>query len=402
MCGKKLRILTFASCYLPGYKAGGPVRTIANMVDHLGDEFAFSIVTRDRDAGDIQAYPDIRPNTWQAVGKAQVFYLPPQLETLRSMCRLMRKDQHDVVYLNSFFDFRYTFLPLLANRWLLGDKRKPVILAPRGELAAAAVRLKGFKKRIYLAVSKLAGLYNDVVFQASSRFEAADIRTAFGSLQQRVKIAIDLPEKQEQAGIDVAITPADTEVRSPVLRIVFLSRIAPMKNLDYAIEVLGNVRCPVLFDIYGPLEDEDYWASCQRRIARLPANIITTYHGSIPPSCVRKVFSQYDLFLLPTRGENYGHVIAESLSVGTPVLISDQTPWRDLEADGLGWDVPLDQAGVFAGLIEKKAQESPDERRLNRSTVRQGAIKRLSAPELVQQNRDLFLAYATIATPGQP
>jgi glycosyltransferase involved in cell wall biosynthesis len=40
------------------------------------------------------------------------------------------------------------------------------------------------------------------------------------------------------------------------------------------------------------------------------------------------VFRQYDLFVFPTRGENFGHVIIESLSVGTPVLLSDRTPWR--------------------------------------------------------------------------
>src|SRR5690606_32408349 len=118
-----------------------------------------------------------------------------------------------------------------------GNKRKPVILAPRGELAAAAFKLKGFKKRIYLVASKLAGLYKDVVFQASSRFEEADIGKAVGTAKHHVKIAIDLPERQEQEQASAAPASAavETEAGDPALRIVFLSRIAPMKNLEYAI-----------------------------------------------------------------------------------------------------------------------------------------------------------------------
>ena len=72
-----LRILTVVPNYLPGYEAGGPIRTIANMVEWFGDEFTFLIITADRDLGDTQPYTDIRVNEWQRVGKAQVCYLSP-------------------------------------------------------------------------------------------------------------------------------------------------------------------------------------------------------------------------------------------------------------------------------------------------------------------------------------
>ena len=45
-----------------------------------------------------------------------------------------------------------------------------------------------------------------------------------------------------------------------------------------------------------------------------------------------KRIARSDVFLLPTGGENFGHAIFEALSCGVPVLISDQTPWRGLEA----------------------------------------------------------------------
>ena len=54
-----------------------------------------------------------------------------------------------------------------------------------------------------------------------------------------------------------------------------------------------------------------------------------------------------DLFFFPAHGENYGHVIAEAMAAGCPVLISDQTAWRNLEEKGAGWDLPLDAPGRF-------------------------------------------------------
>jgi len=64
-------ILTFVGCYLPGYRGGGPIRTIANMVDRLGDEFEFRIITMDRDLGDVKPYENVKVDSWNAVGKEQ-------------------------------------------------------------------------------------------------------------------------------------------------------------------------------------------------------------------------------------------------------------------------------------------------------------------------------------------
>jgi len=40
---QKLNIFVFMAYYLPGFKSGGPVRALENMIDHLGDEFNFKI-----------------------------------------------------------------------------------------------------------------------------------------------------------------------------------------------------------------------------------------------------------------------------------------------------------------------------------------------------------------------
>ena len=79
---------------------------------------------------------------------------------------------------------------------------------------------------------------------------------------------------------------------------------------------------------------------------------------------------KYDLFLFPSGGENYGHVIAESLSSGTPVLISKNTPWLDLESQNLGWDIDLKDMDSFVEIIEKVARMSHDERQDKQNNIR--------------------------------
>ena len=136
-------------------------------------------------------------------------------------------------------------------------------------------------------------------------------------------------------------------------RFVFLSRIHPKKNLLSAIRYFQGLMGKAEFDIYGSIEDEAYWEKCQNEIKKLPKNVQVKYKGLVEHDQVHKVFSQYDAFLFPTLSENYGHVIAESLIAGTPVIISDQTPWRGLESIGAGWDIKLSNEEKFKEVIEK-------------------------------------------------
>lgn len=381
----KPKILTFVSYYLPGYKAGGPLRTIANMVEHLGDDFEFWIVTRDRDLGDEEPYADIIVNQWNDVQGAKVFYLSPEQQTLKGITDVITATPYDLIYLNSFFDPLFTLKPLLARR--IGRlKNRTVLLAPRGEFSEGAIQLKHFKKNIFIKVAKWFGIYSNIYWHASSAHEVDDIKREFGIQGESIVTALDLPAKISEDNFADSRSDSDHEE----LRIVFLSRISPMKNLDYALRVLKSVGVRIKFDIYGPIEDKAYWALCEGLIGSLPANIEVNYCGLAHPDDVAKTFARYDLFLFPTRGENYGHVIAESLSVGTPVLISDQTPWKDLESDGLGWDISLDDTSAFVKVIERMSLRTSDEKYQERQHIRQKVLERLTSPELLEANRQVF------------
>ena len=154
------------------------------------------------------------------------------------------------------------------------------------------------------------------------------------------------------------------------------------------------MKSKVVFDIYGPIAEAQYWAECQRLIAGLSSNVVARYRGVVAADDVMRVFAQYDLFLLPTGGEGYGHVIVESLLAGTPVLISRETLWRDLATAGLGWDVDLGDLDIFVAKIEELAHTPAEERRRRRPQVRDTIVERLADPKILKSNRELLVGTA--------
>lgn len=378
-------ILAPLGYYLPGFKGGGPVRSIANLVDALGHEFDFRIVCGDRDLGDEMPYPGIAAGNWTQVGSAQVRYTAPHEQTLAGLARIIRSTPHDILYLNSFFSPRFTILPLIARRLGL-VARRPLVLAPRGEFSPGALSLKSVKKRIYRTLATSTGLLSGIIWQASSEHELADIQTALGVRASDIFVVMNLPA--------TVVAPAPHTPRKPdePLRIVFLSRISPKKNLDYALRVLAAVRAPVNFSIVGPPEDAAYLAECQRLAEVLPVHVNVRWCGGIDPADVPHAMAGHDLFFLPTRGENFGHVIAEALGAGTPVLISDATPWRGLAEQGIGDDLPLADPVAFVAAIERAAALVPGEAAARRACAFNHAVERLKASDDVEAHRRLFTA----------
>lgn len=334
-----------ADRYLPGFKSGGPIRSLSNLVARLGGEVAFRVVTRDRDGGDTAPYPGIAPG-WQPVGRAEVRYLAPAEQTPSAIARTIKDAGHEVLYLNSLFSPRFTLVPLALRR--LGMiPRTPVVLAPRGELSSGALSLKSAKKRTWLQGARMAGLYRGIVWHATAPEEAEEIRGWFGA-DARVFVAANLGASAESTHLAPRVAKVPGR-----LRVLFLSRIARKKNLDVAIRALALVRgVEVEFHVHGPREDAAYWEECRALADMLPANVRMEYRGEVEHARVAETMRAHDLFFLPTRGENYGHAIAEALRAGTPALLADTTPWRGLEAAGAGWDLPADDVAGFARAVE--------------------------------------------------
>lgn len=360
-------ILIFIGHYLPGSRVGGPVRSTSSMVSELPNN-RFLVFTSETDFGSDEPLAGIEVDTWQDRGGASVFYASRHARTVSALIRTVHEVKPDLIYLHSFFARRFT-IPILALRQASLIPRLPVVVAPRGEFSPGALELKQGKKRAYIRLARAIRLYRDVVWHAASEQEARDIRRVQGE-DSRLVVAPNFPPTPR---IDALVKHRRKEAGR--CRLVFLSRISRKKNLFGAISALLRVRKEVSLDIYGPLEDVRYWMDCEKVVGQLPRNVSVSYKGEVSQGQSVDIFLAYDAMFLPTLGENYGYVVPESWAAGTPVLISDQTPWSHLEEHLCGWSAAPDNYDQFARIIDALAQMGDEEH----ARWRAGSLARGSA-----------------------
>lgn len=378
----KKKVLIFIDWYLPGYKAGGPIRSVANLVDHLKEEFEFSIVTRDTDYIETVPYPNVKSNEWNVLPDGTRVYYFSSPELTRSNVRtLLRKADFDVVYLNGIYSLYFTLIPLF---YLRKKKDKKVIIAARGMFSEGSMNIKKTKKQFFLRAVKVLKLFDNVLFHATTESEKQEIRNMCGDKMQ-VRTAANLPNKTPPGSL------SKREKTTALLRLVNVARVAPEKNLLYALNVLKQVKTNVEFDFYGPIYDMQYWAECKLALDELPGNVKANYKGSIESDKVGEMLKKYHFMFMPTTGENFGHIILQALSAGCPVIISDQTPWKQLSNKQIGWDLPLEKMSDFAEVIDYCSNMGQsDFDRLSKASF-DHAFGYANNSELVEQNRHLFL-----------
>ena len=386
--GGRLRVLLLTDYYLPGFRAGGPIRSTSNIVEALGSTHEFSILSRDRDLGDSEPYGDAE-RSWTPIGHAAVRYLPPGNSALMELWRILRRRPHDILYLNSLFSFRFSILPLILRKSGAAP-RVPVIVAPRGELSPGALSIRTSKKRLFLRLAARLGLHRNVLWHATDPEERGEIRRWFGA-NSRVHVAPNI-------SVEAPVVPPIAAPKVPGrLRAVFLSRIAAKKNLHHALDLLEGLDGEVTYHIFGPIEDPAYWRRCKQRAGKLSPHIRIHYAGELQHGQVAEVLASFDLFFLPTLGENFGHVILEALAAGCPVLISDQTPWRDLQAAGVGWDIPLAEDQRFRDVLRDCLLMTNETRKAFRDRAVSFAREWSAAANATERTAALFEAAGAVS-----
>ncbi len=294
---------------------------------------------------------------------------------------MLKEIEYDYVYLNSFFSKRFTIYPLWLKK--INVIKKPVILAPRGMLGSGALSLKSKKKNIFIGLAKAVGLYKNITWHATSLQEENEIKNIFGNNVpiKTISNLILFPLKSR--------TDYSKEVNQ--LKICFVSRIAEKKNLLFALQVLQTIKTGnILFDIYGPPENENYFNACKSLATQLPNNITVTFKGDLQGFEVEQTLKNYHLFFLPTLNENFGHAIVEAMLNGCLPLLSDATPWRNLQAQHIGWDISLNEKEKFIAAINEVLQMNEIMFEQKSKAVQQYAITHCIAISATEAYKHLF------------
>ena len=303
-----------------------------------------------------------------------------------TVLKRLRESNPQLVYLNSCFDFSFAILPLLVV--CMTRRRVPIVLAPRGEFSVGALALKRRKKRVFIIVFRLLRFHNAVVWHVSTGREKEDIERMFGpSIKSYIAINLrdDLKDDRIERGRKLQASD-----NSHLGSIISFSRIVPKKNVAAVIQAMSFVCKNIQLSIAGPIEDVKYWNRCRELIDNVPNPKNIKYLGDVPPDEVISFLNGFDLFVFPTLGENFGHVILESLAAGTPVIVGWDTPWQQIESAGAGWLCDPGNPELIAEMIERFFFLDQEDRQRMRAAAFALAREILNDRSAVAANKSMF------------
>lgn len=376
----KPKIAVLIDWYLPGTKAGGPVRSVFSLINLMQPFFDFYVITTNSDLGSTVPYQDVNANSLFQKNGVNYYYFSREQLNQDSLVNVINNIQPNLIYLNSFWSAHFS-----VNIVRLKYKKviqAPVLLAPRGMLGKGALGIKPIKKQIFLLLSKFFTWHKSVSFHATQEQEVKDILNYF----PKAKILV-APNVNSGA---VCTNKSSKNINT--LSLFFLSRISRVKNLHYALHVLKTIQSTftVTYDIYGNIEDKDYWQECEEIISALPTNIKVNYKGELAFDKVSDSIKNYNALLMPTLNENYGHSIVESLLCGCLPIISNQTPWNDLE--DAGYSLDLNHPESFAAAINELAGLSETDFKQRSQNAINYITKKINLSTITQQYNSIFNA----------
>jgi glycosyltransferase involved in cell wall biosynthesis len=325
--------------FYPFLDGGGPIRSIESIFSILNNNPSINLITSANNHQSESLPNSIKNDQFvtEPVTNVSTYYSSNSIFGFFKIFRFYYENRKNTFYINGMFIPRLSLLPALIC--------KNIIICPRGMLISETLGSKSFLKKIYLIIYKLV-VSNNAIWHATDTTEGLDIIRFFGP-NVNVKLISNIPLKP------LVINPLRRK-STDALKIVYYSLIVEKKGLLILIQSLKSIGIPVVLDIYGSIKDKSYWKKCLIEIKNNNSQVSFNYLGHANPSESQTILANYDAFVLLTKGENFGHSIYEALSVGTPVIITNKTPWKfDNSANPPGWIVNYDNYGFDIDALKQ-------------------------------------------------
>ena len=266
-----------------------------------------------------------------------------------------------------------------ASARLGRHRRIPRCISPKGMLQPWCLRHRRFRKLAAWQLYQHRDLLSSACLRASSESEAEQLcRLGF---EQKV---VTVPN-----GVTLPKTPLsrddnhDTE-QTIIREVLFLSRIHPVKGLPHLIEAWQRVVRPGWrLRIVGP-DEGGHLAEIRNLINRKQLHNSVAICDAVLSEEKWTLLRDADLVVLPSFSENFGVVVTEALAVGTPVVTTTGTPWKDLVSERCGWYVAPSADGIATALSDAMNQ-SPEARTKMGERGREWVLKTYSWTDIGQR-----------------
>ncbi|KQC02437.1 XrtY-associated glycosyltransferase XYAG1 [Pedobacter sp. Hv1] len=333
-----IKILQITAAYKPAYIYGGPTMSVSKLCEALVEAGIDTEVLTTTANGKTELAVEPNKTTqidgvevtyYQRLTKDHTHFSPALFSGLRKKIKISSKLQL-VVHIHAWWNLVSIFSCAIA-KWC----NVPVVLSPRGMLTnyTAGNRNSGFKSMIHQLMGKSLLKYCHI--HVTSEKEQQDV---LDFIQPKsitiIPNLVNFPFVQQN---NQKVAPA----KSAVFKLIFLSRIEEKKGLELLFDALALVEFDWELTIAGSGE-EVYVKSLRLKTESLNIAKRIKWIGQVNNEDKFQLIAKHDLLALTSHNENFANVIIESLSVGTPVLLSDQVGLFDyVQQKDLGWVTQL-------------------------------------------------------------
>lgn len=331
---------------IPGLaNSSGPTHVVINLTEHLA-KLGCVVTVYHVQYDDIEA---LRPDPDLVATKGFPLTFSRRWGYSRGLGRALRETvrNFDIVHIHSVWMY-----PTLAAARACRDAGVPYVLRPAGSFEPWCLRQNRAVKRIYYMLVERRNVAVAAAIQAMSQQE----REHFRDLGIREKVVVIPNGVSEEALAEGGIGSECREhwgigKTTPV--VLFLSRLHPKKGLDILIEAFSCVL-RVLADarlvIVGP-PAPGYGKRIDQMLREYGIEESTVVAGELRGQDKWAAYQAADVFVLPSRSENFGIVVAEAMACGVPVVVSRETPWEEVETRKAGFWVNLDVDEIAQAIL---------------------------------------------------
>lgn len=351
-----MRILKVTETYSPFLEYGGPpakVRALAERLAQRGHRVTvltvdWGIAARREGAG-----VKLSPFGWTLVENGvDAIYLPTRLRyrTLTwnpAATRFCRQNisEFDVVHIYGLYDLLGPRVAAVCR-----ESRLPYVVEPIGMFVPIVRNL--WLKRMYHKFPGRRMIRGAAAVIATSEREAEELASG-GVAAERLALRrngvappAELPPRgafRERCGV-----AADAKL------VLFLGRLVAKKSPDLLLRAFASLPARVaggdLWLVFAGPDEGGMAARLLDLAAQLGVRARVRWAGSLFGEAKWAAYRDADVFVLPSQNENFGNAAAESVAVGTPVIVTENCGIAPLLADEAGLVIPHDAAALARAL----------------------------------------------------
>ena len=287
-----------------------------------------------------------------SVQSHNVWKWPPRIDICPSLYRSIKKKSCSgtvaLIHSHGVWNISTLYAGLTAYKYNLAH-----ILSPHGSLCPGALSVQSRLKKALAWI-----LYQNRVLHSAACLHV----TSYGEYNDLRSLGLDVPVAIIPLGVDIPyLSTKATKVKGLKRhRLFFFSRITAKKGIDNLLKawvVIQDQFPNWELHITGP-DDRGYQAD-MISMAKSFAVERVSFTGPVYGENKTHSFINADIFILPTRSENFSIAVAEALAHGVPAIVTKGAPWEGLVTNDCGWwiDVGVDP---LIECLKTALAESPE------------------------------------------